>query len=263
MDVGEDEHHEGVAARFLLAELFGAGGGEGGDAFFEVVKLGVVGFKGAGGGDALFGLGCFQIESGDALKLVFESKAHYGHLFLDPSIGELGEVEGGADIEGLETFGVLATDAPDVFNFEPFERFDAFLVCVYEVDSFCLLGELFGDAVGGFGKRFGGGNAYADGDACPLGDPLAHRFAVLLQVEVGKAGEFQKGFVNAIDFHFGGEFAQDRHDAVAHVAVEGKVGGKDLDIVFLEHLFVFKGGGGHGHKRFGFVTAGNDAAVVV
>lgn len=76
--------------------------------------------------------------------------------------------------------------------------------------------------------------------------------------------EVKKGFVNGVDFDFGGELAEGEHDSAAHVAIEGVVAAENMDVVFFEELFVEVVGCAHFDAEcFDFVGTGNDTAVII
>lgn len=119
--------------------------------------------------------------------------------------------------------------------------------------------------VGDFGEGFGGSEAERDGEAGPAADGLADFLGEGKALSGGsRVGEGKEGFVNGVDFEVGGEVGKSGHDAVAEVAVEGVVGGEGDDVVFFYYGLALEEGLAHFNTEgFGFLAAGDDAAVVV
>ena len=101
-------------------------------------------------------------------------------------------------------------------------------------------------------------------DADPLVDALADGAGAAHQV-TADAAEVNKAFVDGIDLLVVAQACGQAHHAVAHVAVLQREVGRQGD----ESGFFFEVADlepGHAHldaQRFGFVRAGNGAAVVV
>lgn len=125
-------------------------------------------------------------------------------------------------------------------------------------------GRALGEAVGQFGQGLGRPDANGKGNAGALLHPLADEMAIALQVAAAASGQIQEGFVDRVDFHFRGVLLQDGHDPSGHVAVEGVIGGIDLDGRLGKLLAHLKEGQAHGDAQgFGFFGASNDAAIIV
>ena len=88
--------------------------------------------------------------------------------------------------------------------------------------------------------------------------------AVVGEVLALKAGEIEKGLVDRVDFHIGGELSEGAHNAAGHIAVEGVVGRVEYDAVFFDQVANLEDG--HAHRDaegLDFIGTGDDTAVVV
>lgn len=173
------------------------------------------------------------------------------------------EVESGVDAVGVKELRATAADAPDIFDGGGFKNTVNSLWCGH---GECVLegGIAFGLVVGEFGKSFGGGDTDAGGDAGGAFDELddgAGFFFGTDGIEVFKEDE---GFVDGVDFDVLEVFFDEAHDTFGDVAVEGEVGGEAFDVCAVDDVFYFKEWGAHGDAEgFGFVGAGDDAAIVI
>lgn len=76
--------------------------------------------------------------------------------------------------------------------------------------------------------------------------------------------KINESFVDRIHFHVGHHLGNGFHYAVRHITVQGVVGRKDLYVMFRKKVFIFKRQSTHfDAEGFGFVGAGNDAAVII
>lgn len=76
-------------------------------------------------------------------------------------------------------------------------------------------------------------------------------------------GEVCKRLIDAVDLGGWHHRLDDRHDTLAHVAIERVVAAEHLYAVAAQHLFDLKIGSPHFHKWLGVVATGDDATVVI
>ena len=80
----------------------------------------------------------------------------------------------------------------------------------------------------------------------------------------GHAVQAKEDLIDGVDFNFGSDVGQVRHDAAAHVAVEGVVAAENLHLVLLDEGAGLEQGLAHFESNgLGFGGAGDDAPVVV
>ena len=122
---------------------------------------------------------------------------------------------------------------------------------------------VFGDVVGQFGQGFGRADTDARGDADPLGDARAQALRAQPQV-AAQALEVHKTLVDAVDLLSVTQARGQTHQALAHVAIQLKVGRHRHQPRILEQVRDLKQRCAHADAQgLGLFAACNRAAVVV
>ena len=123
----------------------------------------------------------------------------------------------------------------------------------------------FGDVVGQFGQRFGGRNANARGQA----KPPPHTFTQILGfglhgLQRRLAAPLHKALVDGVHLVLLSHAFDERHHAIAHVAVQSKVGRKRHQTCFALEVAYLEPRRPHGNAQgLGLVAACNGATVIV
>lgn len=128
------------------------------------------------------------------------------------------------------------------------------------------LGLLLRDVVGQLGQRLGGTDTDADGHADPAQDVVPDGLAHVAHARpvAGQAIQGEEALINGVDLQARAVLAQHVGDAVAHVRIEGVVGGQGHDAVLAGQVLHHEPGRGHlDAQRLGLVGARHGAAVIV
>ncbi len=166
----------------------------------------------------------------------------------------------------------LGADAPDVAHFGGLQQCGQFFACaraqVADLRMVCgvaagLAFGTLGDGVGQLGEGLGGANADAGRDADPLVDAPADDAGTAHQV-AGDGAQVNETFIDGIDLLRVAQACGQGHHAVAHVAIQGEVGRQGDQARIALQVTQLKVRCTHfDAEGFGFVTAGDGAAVVV
>lgn len=270
---GADEGHELAGLAVLFAQFFGGAAGEFGDGFDQVIEFGHGLTEGSCAGDLLFvGRNVVEREAGGAVEFAHGLGQDDGPAALHGDRVGVGQVEGGADADLVELDGQSAAHAPDLAHVGGGQQF---LVCgAVQIGPLADLGEFggvaagfalgaFGDVVGQLGQGLGGGDADAVRDADPFLDARADLAGAQREV-AGDAVQVDKAFVDAVDLLPVAQACGQAHHAVAHVAVQLKVGREGDEAGLLFQVADLEEGRAHlDAQGLGFVAAGDGAAVVV
>ena len=185
---------------------------------------------------------------------------------MHPGIGQIGQVPGTGIPPRIQLSGIGTSYSPHILESCLLERANALFVRLqkHHTTAFDLV--FFSEAVGQLGQCFGRGHPDRNRDAGPFFYPHAHLTGRSLELFGIHFAEVDEGLVHRIDFHLliACEFSQRFHDAPAEITIQIVVRGEDGDVVLMDERACFEEGNAHGDAEFfGFVTACNDASVVV
>lgn len=221
----------------------------------------------------MFGRGfVFEFDAGRAVEFAHGFFQHDGPSGFGGGGVHALQVARGVDAVFAQLGTDLAAHAPHVAHVGGLQQGLQFFGCARaQVADLRMVGGVaagfafgaFGDGVGQFGQGFGGGDADASRDADPLVDAPADGAGTAHQV-TADAAQVDKTFVDGVDLLSVAQACGQGHHAVAHVAVKGEVGRQGDESGFIFEVANLEPGRAHlDAKGFGFVRAGNGAAVVV
>ena len=115
-------------------------------------------------------------------------------------------------------------------------------------------------------EHFAAGQSYRYGNPRPLLHCFPDFHGGISQLGAAETSQFKEGFIHGVYFYifFPHQFTEGLHYAHAQVAIEVIVTGENGHFVFFDDFPVLVIGCSHSHAQFlGFITAGNNTAVVV
>lgn len=183
-------------------------------------------------------------------------------MLTQPGIIAVLQVKGGADTAGKELLALAWANAPDIPHLDGGQQ--GIEPLIRQGKNSAMLRTLLGDPVGDLGQGLGGAKADGHRDADLFLDRGPKLAAVLKQRRFVGPRQVDKGLVDGIDLHLGLKLAEHIHDPLGKIAIQGVVGGKNLNLVGRNQTAAFEEGLAHlDAQGLGLVGPGNDAAVVV
>lgn len=221
----------------------------------------------------MFGRGLiFERDAGDAIEFAHGFLQHHRPARFGGNRVHALQIQRGVDALGPQLHTNAGADAPHLTHFGGLQQGSEFLrtARAQVADLRVLRGVAagfafgaFGDGVGQFGQGLGGADADAGRDADPLEDAPADGAGAPDQI-TGDAAQVDEAFVDGIDLLRVAQACGQAHHAVAHVAIQRKVGRQGHKPGLLLQVADLEPGRTHlDAQRFGLVRAGNGAAVVV
>lgn len=270
---GADERHDLARVAALLAQLFCSAASEFGDGFLQLDQLSHCMAEAAGAGDLLFGRWLvFKFNAGHAVEFAHGFFQHHRPACFRCGRAHALQVQCGVHAVLSKLCADLAAHAPHVAHFGGGQQGLEFFRCARaQVADLRVLNRVaagfafgaFGDGVGQLGKGLGGTDADAGRDADPLVDAPADLAGTQHQV-TGDATQVNETFIDGIDLLHVTQACGQRHHAVTHVTVKREIGRQGDQARVALQVAQLKVGRAHlDAQRFGFVAAGNGAAVVV
>lgn len=270
---GADEGHDVAGVAVLAAQFFSGAAGKFGDGFLQFMQFGDRLAKAPGARNLLFGRGLvFKLDAGHAVEF-----AH--GFFQDDRPARFGgrrvhalQVQRGVHALRSQLRADPRADAPHIAHFGGRQQRGQFFAAaraqvadlrmVRGVAAGLALGA-FGDGIGQLGQGLGGADADAGRDADPLMDAPTDDACSAHQV-AGNAAQIDEAFIDAVHLLRVAQACGQRHHAVAHVAIQRKVGRQGDEPGFFFQVADLVPRRAHlDAQRFGFVASRNRAAVVV
>ncbi len=174
----------------------------------------------------------------------------------------VGQIHCGADVHRFQMRFHLPAHAPDLGHCSIPQHPVAFVQIADIDDPTCLSQETLGCVIRKLSQGFRRSDADPDRYARALEDGSPYATTECCEIP-RDAGQVRERFVDTVNLSGGHHGLDDRHHALAHVAIKRVVAAEYLDAVAAQHLFDLEIRSPHFYKWLGVIAAGDDASVII